>query len=169
MKNIIILVLITLMCSQYISSQSLEDTIDFLEYAVDSNPPFDNFETKLKVFNSKDEVGNERFVYVLKMLDDSNSLLNSKISTIYIKEIKNIILEESMYESQRKYSLRLGLKTDKESKSFTVVYNGETHTSKVNELIILLPYNNNIVVKVKKAIMHLGKLNGIKVKDLDMF
>lgn len=169
MKRLIPLVLIIFLFSMNTSSQNIEDTIDFLEYAVNSNPPFDNFETKFKVFNSKDDTDSERFVYIIKLLDDKGEMLNSKVSTIYIKEIKNIILEESMYESQRKYSLRLGLKTGKEYKSFAAAYNGETQISKVDEVIIILPYNNNVAVKVKKAIMHLGELNSVKIKDLDMF
>jgi len=150
---------------------SLEETKDYLEYIIGSNLPFKSFDAELKFIESNEkESQRSRFSYVIRMLDESGRMTNSKNSLVYIHEMKNIILEESMYDYQKKYSIRIGLLEDENSSSFTSsIVNGKIDVLKISEVTIILPYDEVLASKIKKALIHVGKLNGIKLKDLNSF
>ena len=167
MKNLIIVVLL-LVTSCNSKSQEINDTVDFIKYKLESNPPFDGVNTTFKFFNEGEEKGDERLVYIIEMLDNNKEVVNSKTSTVYINEIKNILLEQAMYNSQLKYSLRLGINQNSNSKSFAVAYNGQIQNAKINELAIVLPNNKELAEKLKRGIIRLGDFKGVEITDLDL-
>lgn len=167
MKKLILVVFIIL-TSCNTNSQNLEETQDYLEYIISSNPPFDGFETEIEFRNSTEK--GKRLVYTLNQLDANKKLVNGKTSIVFIEEMKNIILEESMYDYQRKYTLRIGLVKKTEQKSFaTAIVNDKFGSENITEVSIVLLHNKELAEKIKKAFIHLGKLNGVTITDLDKF
>ncbi len=166
------LVLLLLLISSNIYSQSKEDTIDYLIYSIQENQHWSDLRTKLKFFKADKESKGDRLLYMIETLDSNGEIINSKLTTLYIDEIKNIILTEKFYDGLKKYHLRIGIDDCRQCESFAYVmkkFSGSYVEENSTELIILLPGNFELADKIKNAFIHLGELYDIKIKDLDMF
>tara|TARA_R100000306_G_scaffold14412_1_gene17870 strand:- start:1498 stop:2007 length:510 start_codon:yes stop_codon:yes gene_type:complete len=169
MKKLYLLILLVISCNS--NTKKLDETVEYLEYIIASNPPFNDIETSFKTFKvdslEKDEL--EGFFYKIELRDKENLLVSSKTSKVFISEIKNIIMEESMYDDAKRYSIRIGINQTENSESFAIAYNEGYQSAKIDEVTILLPYNKELAGKVKKALLQLGELNNIKINDLNAF
>lgn len=163
----IIPILLLLMFSCHSGKQDREATIDYLKFAIESNPPFDGVEAKFDYNESDCDLG-DTFDYVVEM--DTDGVKKTRQNTIYLNEIKNIVLTESSYGLMTKYHLRLGLKEGEEFHSFYAITHNETpYVQRAEEVLIVLPHKLELAEKVKKAFIHLGELYDVEVKDLDTF
>ncbi|MGO4912556.1 hypothetical protein [Leeuwenhoekiella sp. W20_SRS_FM14] len=164
MKQLIYVVVALLVCNS-ISAQTLEETSDYLKYIIEENPPFEKTNAEFKLTNSGE---NDRFLYIIQRLEDGK-VMNTLTYLVFFSDIKSISLEKIKSEEAEKYALQINLGKDEDFRSHLIGYKDGFVTEYINDIFISLSEDKALAEKGKRAMMHLFKLKGIEVIDLNMF
>jgi|GEM_PF-3661186 hypothetical protein len=161
MKQLIFLTIL-LLASNKLTAQTLEETVGYLAYVIDENPPMENRKAEFKMYKN---VENEGFVYELSRTENGK-IMNSITFLIFFSDIKSIQLIEG---SDKKYVLYLGLGKDERRKSSLTGFKNGLREEYIDEMYITLSDRKETAERVKKAFKHLFKLKDVRVIDLNMF
>jgi hypothetical protein len=165
MKKSIILILLLFCYTYTVRGQNFQETISFLEATISSYPPLTNYKTK---FELPDETEEDYFIYEKEVSNNFGGWAYTISNAVLIKDIESIILVREVQDAGVFHCIKLKLKENSKSNYFTTGNSGNSG-GYLENLKICIPENEKIAEKIKKAIVHLGELKGVEIKDLDMF
>ena len=178
-------VLIVSLClfSELLSAQSLEDTQDFLKEQIEGNPTLPNYKntvlfSDLRKIDAEHIAGRSltqaeyenlficgRDLYVDESL---SKVFLSVIEIADIRGIKKISSTRSMQGGDVFYTVNVYFTDGYLSVKYEDGYGNPKRTS-TSKMTILLGNNEQAAEKIKRALIHLGKLKGVQIKDGDLF
>lgn len=181
MKKII---LVFLLLSLKALSQSEQDTKDFIIENVTSNNPIPSykngvfFQNNILKLDANDLAGkiltedefNNIFIYARDCFTDETQThcWLTKAETIDIRAITKVSTTKFTGENNY-YSINVYITSAYYAKGYSQSGNEKSKYNYLSKMVILIADNTEVVKKIKKAIIHLGLLNGITVTDGDLF
>lgn len=184
-KNIIILGLIIFNFIN-VYSQTLEDTKDFIKEIVDNNKPMSNYDTSvmfnknLMKFDAEKLAGkkltNDEFENIIISGRDvyyreRNGWLWTCAETADIRDLEKVSIQKSQDKSGDEYfvvNVYLAGNFQKNFYNRTKIME-QAENKYLERMRFFIGGDITLAIKVKKAIIHLGKLKGIAVRDGDLF
>lgn len=179
-----LLVLALLLTPITLLGQSAEDTKDFIREKIEANnpiPSYDNFaffENILKpdadYFAGKtlsDEEFKYLFIYARECHftdDHSSGVWLTVAESIDIRGITKVSTTKKTGEHSF-YSIKVYLSGNYHAKSYSAPIRGEEEWEYLPHMEILIGNNSEAAAKIKKGIIHLGKVYDITIKDGDLF
>ena len=189
MKKMIFIILF-LVISTSTFSQNSRETQTFLIESIENNPPKAVFAQNGNKFryNTDRSLLNELmgyqisndyldhvFIYsYMEYYDQSKRrLLFAKNHIFDIRSISRITTSVNSLGSAKASVITLHLRSSNSNKA-RVIYQPAPDGSKysrrdLSEVKILINYDPSLVSRIKKAIIHLGNLNGVEIQDADYF
>jgi anaerobic selenocysteine-containing dehydrogenase len=189
MKKMIFIILF-LVISTSTFSQNSRETQTFLIESIENNPPKAVFAQNGIMFryNTDRSLLNELmgyqisndyldhvFIYsYMEYYDQSKRrLLFAKNHIFDIRSISRITTSVNSQGSAKASVITLHLRSSNSNKA-RVIYQPAPDGSKysrrdLSEVKILINYDPSLVSRIKKAIIHLGNLNGVEIQDADYF
>jgi len=174
LKTILIVSLTLIIFSPKISGQTLNETKDFISEKVKANPPASRYRNYIFWGNNiKEHVANK----VAQKSLTKNELKYLFIYTyevmvmrvdqyIDIRDIKKISTIRNTKGNYKSYVIKLYLHHNYSNNKRTILPDEEKNEY-LNNLKISVAQDKEIATKIKKAIIHLGKLHGISITDGD--
>lgn len=183
MKRLLFFILVITFSSSIVYGQSLKDTKDFIIEKITANNPLPNYDNavffqnilKKDAYNlvgkklSKKEFEN-LFVYGrdVYMNSSKRNAIISVAESIDLRGIEKVTTTRKTGDHTY-FVITIYVSGDYLAKKYEWTSLDETTISYLDKMKILIADNRNIVERIKKAIIHLGKLKGVSVKDGDVF
>jgi len=186
MKNLLPLTLTLCLILNFAQAQNIEDTEDFIIEQVQSIPPDGTVKNFIKFrsgidkpslfqlldYEVSDDYYNNMCMYECSQYKDEtkNVCLYGTIYVFDIRSVKKISITK--FPDARVDASTLNLYLDDKYKATKII---ETALSKeyrrkpIDVVNIYLANDKTIINKLKKAFLHLGILEGIEIKDGDLF
>lgn len=177
---------ILIFCLSFTSffAQSEQDTKDFIVENINSNPPkanYENFaffkenilEQHIQEFTQGKLTNTEiNYMFVFGQdchtgNDTQGSVWLSVAETIDMRGITKISTTRRTGKDNY-YSINIYLSNEYFAKKYKFMMNKAEYESLL-KMEILISDNSEIAIKLKKALIHLGKLKGIQIADGDLF
>jgi len=182
MKKIIYL-LIFLSLFEYATAQSVNDTKDFISEQIKANPPLSNYKTAVFFDNNVLKADAERisnrtlsesnynntFIFIYDIFNNSGSLyFLTKAHIIDIRDIIKISTTK-ISDNVNYYNISVYIGNSYFAKEYTNSKDNDPAWKYLDKMEISIGDNYEASQKIKKAIIHLGKTQGITIKDGDIF
>jgi hypothetical protein len=184
MKTYFLTIIVSIFLSNNSFAQSEKDTKDFIVENINSNPPKANYEnfaffrdnileehvkefTQNTLFNT--ELDN-LFIFAQDCHTGSDTSGNVWLSIAESIDIRGITKISTTRKTGKDnyYSINVYLSGNYFSKKYKYLMNKAEYDSLL-KMEILISDNSEIAKKLKKAIIHLGKLKGVTIADGDLF
>lgn len=163
MKAVLILTMLFMVGITKVQSQNIKETTSYLETMIKSNPPLKNYKTIFKY----DEI-DDKIKYEKEVSYDNGGWAYTITYYIPFSKIENVLLTKEDQNAGEFYQLAFSLADE----SGYLLSRGKLAGEKddfVDKFSIYLRNDKENAQKVKNAIMHLAKIKGYEIKDLDMF
>jgi len=182
MKKIIYLLIFSSIF-QFSIAQSANDTKDFISEQISANPPMSNYKTAVFFDNNALKFDAERvsnrtmsendfsnsFIF---MYDIFNNLGTINILTkAHIIDIRDIVKVSTIKISDKVnyYKISVYIGHQFYAKEYSTSINNDEKWDYIDKMQIVIGDNYEASQKIKKAIIYLGKIQGITIKDGDLF
>ncbi len=182
MKKIIYLLIFTSIF-QFSIAQSTNDTKDFISEQISANPPMSNYKTAVffdnNVLKSDAESISNRtmsendfknsFIFIYDVFNNLGTInILTKAHIIDIRDIVKVSTTK-MSDKVNYYKISVYIGNNYYAKEYTTSINNDPKWEYLEKMQISIGDNYEASQKIKKAIIYLGKIQGITIKDGDLF
>ncbi|MCB5981818.1 hypothetical protein MWM28_06770 [Flavobacterium psychrophilum] len=168
---------------QFSIAQSGYDTKDFITEQISANPPMSNYKTAVffdsnalkfdieRVSNrtlNENEFSNS-FIFMYDIFNNLGTI--NLLSKAHIIDIRDIIKVSTTKISDKVnyYNISVYIGHQFYSKEYSTSINNNQKWEYLDKMQIIIGDNYEASQKIKKAIIYLGKIQGITIKDGDLF
>jgi|GEM_PF-5433748 len=182
MKKYLVIVFCSLFSVQLTFCQTSQDLKDFISEKITANRPLANYDNGVFFQNiiKKDaeviagqtisdvEFQNE-FIYAHDIFSDDRKIWHINVSQII--DIRGITKVSTTFSSGdlKYYTITVYLSGRFLAKMYTSSRLGQPEWKNIEKMEILISDNKEAALQIKKGIIHLCEINGIKVTDGDLF
>jgi hypothetical protein len=165
-------------------SQSIRDTQEFIEEQVDANTPLPNYDSNIffKGNISKSDADNFAGKYLTEEEFENVFIYSRNVyregrtawqwthnEVIDVRDIKKVSITREEGRNTFFYTVNVYVGGYYHSKQCTILHVNQPEFESLSRMKITIGNNELAAQKIKKAIIHIGILKGISIKDGDLF
>lgn len=173
-----------LISTSFLNAQSMQDTKDYVKELVDNNTPLSNYQNALFfkeniVKSDADDIAgknlsyeeyNNIIIYMREVFyEGRKGWLWSVGETADLRDFDKIMIRKSQNKDKYAYYIVVYLKGKYHKKKYNHVKGSPKEYKPLDKIEILIGDDYETAKKIKKALIHLGKLSGSEVRDGDLF